>query len=172
MIRPTVPGETAALLDLATETGLFSPLDLEALQEVLDDYHAEAHTWGHRCVTYEQDGQIVGFAYYAPAAMTDNTWYLWWIAVRRQLQARGLGSRLLHHVEHDVRNQGGRLLLIETSSLPSYELTRRFYRKQGYAEHAVLRDYYADGHHMVVFRKRLQGVDEEAPAGAAAAPST
>jgi serine/threonine-protein kinase len=54
------------------------------------------------------------------------------------------------------RRAGARLFLLETSSLPYYELTRRFYLKQGYDREAVLRDYYSDGDDMVVFRKRLR----------------
>jgi len=39
---------------------------------------------------------------------------------------------------------------IETSSLPHYELTRRFYLKHGYEQAAVLRDFYSDGDDMVI----------------------
>ena len=155
MIRPTVPADTPVLIQLAAETGVFKPLELQALREVLDDYFATNLAAGHRSVTCEQDGAVVGFAYSAPAAMTDRTWYLYWIAVRKQLQARGTGAALLRHAEDDARRAGGRLLLIETSSLPHYELTRRFYVKHGYETAAVLRDFYADGDDMVVFRKRL-----------------
>src|SRR5437868_250222 len=81
----------------------------------------------------------IGFAYYAPTAMTDNTWYLYWIAVSKQVQARGTGATLLRHAEDDARQAGARLFLLETSSLPHYELTRRFYRKHGYDREAVLR---------------------------------
>ena len=89
--------------------------------------------------------------------MTDRTWYLYWIAVSKRLQARGLGGTLLRRAEDDARRAGGRVLFIETSSLPHYELTRRFYLKNGYEQAAVLRDFYADGDDMVVFRKRLAG---------------
>jgi ribosomal protein S18 acetylase RimI-like enzyme len=159
MIRATVPEDTPALVALTTGTGLFTKLDIQALQEVLDDYHAVNKSWGHECVTYEQHGQIIGYAYFAPAAMTEGTWYLWWIAVSKDVQARGTGTRLLHHVEDEIRKKQGRLLLIETSSIATYELTRRFYLKHGYELHATLRDYYADGHHMTIFRKRLTGED-------------
>ncbi|MCI0461571.1 MAG: GNAT family N-acetyltransferase [Gemmataceae bacterium] len=155
MIRPTVPSDTPALLALAQGTGVFKPLEIQALQEVLDDYHGETQALGHRSVTHEQDGQVIGFAYYAPAAMTDRTWYLYWIAVNKPIQAKGIGTALLHHAEDDVRQAQGRLFLIETSSLPHYEPTRRFYLKHGYEQAAVLRDYYADGDDMVIFHKRL-----------------
>jgi ribosomal protein S18 acetylase RimI-like enzyme len=157
MIRPTRPDDTAALLKITEGTGFFLPADVDALRSVLDDYHRSEVSEGHRSITYEDNGQIIGFAYYAPASMTDRTWYLWWIVVSKQIQARGIGGQLLAAVEADVRKENGRLLVLETSSLPLYEPTRRFYLKKGYEVLAVLTDYYADGHDMVVFRKRMQG---------------
>ena len=156
MIRPTTPADTPALLALTEGTGVFKPHEIEALDEVLSDYHAANHAYGHVAVTDERHGEVVGYAYYAPAAMTDRTWYLYWIAVTKETQARGVGTGLLRHAEGDVRRRGGRVLFIETSSLPHYEPTRRFYLKHGYEVTGVLRDYYADGDDMVVFRKRLK----------------
>lgn len=155
MIRPTVPDDTSTLLALAQGTGVFKAHEIQALHEVLDDYHATNRDVGHRCVTWEEDGLVMAFAYWAPAAMTERTWYLYWIAVRKQRQAGGIGGELLAYLENDIRQLGGRVLFIETSSLPHYELTRHFYRKHAYAQAAVLEDYYADGDDMVVFRKRL-----------------
>jgi GNAT superfamily N-acetyltransferase len=155
MIRPTAPADTPILLKIAEGTGVFKPHEIVALDEVLADYHASGHAEGHKSVTYEQDGHIIGFAYYAPAAMTDRTWYLYWIAVSKQIQAKGVGGGLMHHVEEDIRHNRGRVLFIETSSLPHYEMTRRFYLKHGYEVTAVLRDFYSDGDDMVVFRKHF-----------------
>jgi ribosomal protein S18 acetylase RimI-like enzyme len=156
MIRPTVPADTPKLVTLTEGTRVFKPMEIEALKEVLDDYHAESHAHGHQSVTFEHAGEPIGFAYYAPASMTDRTWYLYWIAVSKDTHAKGIGSKLLHYVEEDIRKKKGRLLLIETSSLAHYELTRRFYLKHQYEKAAVLRDFYADGDDMVIFRKSLQ----------------
>ena len=87
--------------------------------------------------------------------MTDRTWYLYWIAVTKHTQARGIGGTLLQYVEDDIREQRGRILLIETSSLPYYDLTRKFYVKHDYEQAAVIDDFYADGDNLVVFRKRM-----------------
>jgi ribosomal protein S18 acetylase RimI-like enzyme len=155
LIRPTLPADTETLVPLAQETGVFKPHEIRALREVLDDFHSTNHEHGHRCVTCEQSGQIIGFAYYAPAAMTDRTWYLWWIAVTRHTQARGIGGKLLKHIEEDIARLNGRVMFIETSSLAHYDLTRKFYLKHTYELAATLPDYYADGDHMMVFRKRF-----------------
>jgi ribosomal protein S18 acetylase RimI-like enzyme len=162
MIRPTMPEDTPELVNLTAATGFFKPTDVEILREVLDDYHAFNQADGHRAVTYERDGQITGFAYYAPVSMTAGTWTLWWIAVSKVTQSRGIGGELLRHAEQDVISQGGRLMLIETSSVETYEPTRKFYLKKGYEQEALVRDYYTDGDGLVIFRKRLAQPGAEA----------
>jgi len=155
MIQPIVPGDTPALVALASATGIFKPVEVQALREVLDDFHATNRAAGHLAVRCARARQAQGFAYFAPASMTDRTWYLWWIAVSKEMQGAGIGTALLRHAEEEITRRRGRQLLIETSSLPHYELTRRFYLKHGYRQVAALPDYYAEGDDMVVFGKRF-----------------
>lgn len=157
MIRPATPADTPALLALTAGTGVFKPFEVEVLREVLDEYHSGAAGPDHAAVILVQQGRPAGYAYYAPDVMTDRSWYLYWIAVAREGQGRGAGTLLMGHVEQDVRSRGGRVLFIETSSMPHSEPTRRFYHKLGYHVTGVLRDFYADGDDMVVFRKRVDG---------------
>ena len=75
--------------------------------------------------------------------------------MREARKGGGLGSALLRHVEGGLRQNGQRVLIIETSSLDGFELTRRFYLKHGYSEEARIRDFYAAGEDKVVFWKGL-----------------
>lgn len=156
MLRPTTPADSPALVAVAAGTGVFKPHELVALQEVLDDYHATNHEYGHQAHTWAEGDTAVGFVYLAPTAMTDRTWELWWIAVEATRHGQGLGSKMLVAVEAAVQEAGGRLLLIETSSTPAYEPTRRFYLRHGYAEAARVADFYADGDGKVIFAKRVE----------------
>ena len=153
MLRPTLPADTPALLDIAEKTHVFKPHEIVALREVLDDFHDSPGD--HLAYTLVHDGKVIGFVYFAPAAMTDRVWYLFWIFVDKTVQARGLGSQLLQFVEEETRGRQGRLMLIETSGLPHYEPTRRFYLRHGYELHATVRDFYEDGDDLNIFRKRL-----------------
>lgn len=156
MLRPTTPEDTPALLSLADATGVFQPHEVEGFAEVLEDYHDDEQYNGHLAYTWEEGGAVTGFVYYAPADLTDGgTWDLWWIIVARARQGRGLGARLLELVEQSVRHEGGRQLLIETSSLPQYEPTHRFYLKHGYRVTAHIPDYYAEGDDLIIYRKRI-----------------
>jgi ribosomal protein S18 acetylase RimI-like enzyme len=158
MLRPTTPDDTDILVSLTAETGFFKPHEVETLREVLADYHGGNADLGHVALTWEDIGdQINGLVYYAPAAMTDRTWYLYWIVVRGECRGLGIGKQMLHVVETDIRDRGGRLLLIETSSVPLYEPTRQFYLRTGYDRVAHIPDYYADGDGLMVFGKRVDG---------------
>ena len=58
---------------------------------------------------------------------------------------------MLKFVEETLRNQRQRILIIETSGLDGFDLTRRFYDQHGYTIEARIRDYYQEGEDKVVF---------------------
>jgi ribosomal protein S18 acetylase RimI-like enzyme len=159
MIRPATEADTLALLALTSGTGYFKPMEVETLELVLNDYFASNRDdFGHRCFVWDEAGSVRGYVYHAPEEMTDRTWYVWWIAVAADQQGRGLGGKLLAFAENDVRERGGRLLVVETSDTPHYEPTRRFYLKYGYTAATVIPDFYADGDGMAVFTKKVARV--------------
>lgn len=153
-IRETLPEDTDALVTLASGTGVFKPHELVTLRELLGDFHGGVCE-GHFARTLTLAETIAGFVYFAPTPMTLDTWHLYWIAIDSTRHVRGLGTELLKHVEASIRDANGRLLIVETSGLPMYELTRRFYSKHGYEQAGTVRDFYADGDDLVIFRKRL-----------------
>lgn len=156
MIRPAEPEDTETLLEMTAATGVFKPMEVDTLREVLDAYHEYNREGGDRCHVIERDGEIAGFEYHALEAMTDRSWMIWWIVVRPDLHGKGLGKKLMRFAESDALESGARIMFLETSSLPSYEPTRQFYLALNYEITGQIRDYYSDGDDMVFFRKRLQ----------------
>lgn len=114
---------------------------------------------------FDEDDALVGFACYGPTPGTDGTFDLYWIAIHPAVHGTGNGSRLLGEVEHRLRHRGGRLLVVETSSRPTYERTRRFYDARGYGEAARVADFYAPADDRVIYTKRLSGTDVTLAAG-------
>src|SRR6476646_8224558 len=103
MLRAATPADTPMLLTLTAGTGVFKPYEVEVLKEVLDDFHAGRMGEDHYAVVLERDGRGVGYAYYAPDGMADRSWYLYWIAVAKDVQNGGIGGELMRFVEQDVR---------------------------------------------------------------------
>lgn len=157
-IRSPVPDDTATLVGLAGDTGIFQPGEAEALLgSVLDDLHAGRHAAGHQahvCLD-GTPGLIVGWVYFGPSANADQVWDLWWIGVTPTRQNDGVGSHLLRFVEDRIRSAAGRLLIVETSSLPKFDSVRRFYHKHQFTECGTIPDFYAVGDGKVIFAKRI-----------------
>ena len=153
-IRATDTDDVPILVSLAEGTRVFSKQEIVGLQEDLENCLTGNEPLDH-LLTYEHAGRIVGFAQFGPAEITQGTWYLYWIAVDRSAQGNGYGAQLLRRIEDEVRGRDGRLLLIETSMLPRYEVTRSFYERAGYQRECIIRDYYSVGDDKVIYSKRL-----------------
>ncbi|MBD2071520.1 GNAT family N-acetyltransferase [Leptolyngbya sp. FACHB-671] len=153
MIRPSIPDDTIALIDIAKTIG-FQPNELEALNEMLSDYFGGDRDTDHFWITDDDNGPV-GVAYCEPERMTDQTWNLQLIAIRPDRQGQGRGATLLSYVEQTLASRGGRMLVVETSGLPDFERTRTFYAKCGYEEEARIRDFYTTGDDKIVYRKML-----------------
>jgi GNAT superfamily N-acetyltransferase len=68
-------------------------------------------------------------------------------------QGHGIGHALLVGVEAEVLAHGGRLLLVETSSMPAYTSARHLYETSGYRCEATIHDFYALGDDLLIFSK-------------------
>ncbi len=112
---------------------------------------ADPHIWLTACEGHD----VLGFAYCEPERMTDGTYNLLAIAVDPERQSGGIGRLIVAAVEQAVTDLGGRVLLVETSSLAEYERTRSFYDQLGYGREAVIREFYAKGEDKLVFWKQL-----------------
>lgn len=154
MIRPITPADSATVIALAVESGLVPEDGTEVLHKMLADYFNGNIHEGHACLI-DDEGDPLGVAYYNPAKATDRAWYLTLIAVKRDTQGRGRGTALMQHIEATLQAANQRLLLVETSGLPEFERTRNFYTRCGYEQEARVRDFYAAGEDMVLFRKVL-----------------
>lgn len=132
-------------------SGLF-PSDL--LEGMMSDFFFNSETqdiW----LTKVVDERPVAIAYCAPERLTAGTYNLYLIAVHEDLQGKGIGSEMMDYIEGLLKSKGNRVLLVETSGLPEFELTRKFYDNCGYNREAVIRDFYNEGEDKVVFWKKL-----------------
>ena len=154
MIRPSTPADLEAILALTVAAGIAPPDGTAELAGVLAEYFGGRLGPDHFWVT-DDDGGPVAVAYYAAERLTEGTWNLYLIAVHPDRQGRGRGTAVLRHVEQTLADRGERLLVVDTSSLPEFDRTRAFYRRNGYDEEARIRDFWKAGDDKVVFRKSL-----------------
>jgi ribosomal protein S18 acetylase RimI-like enzyme len=132
------------------------------VKELWSEYRRRAKSSGYAFVVYRTDnGSVEGYACFGPHSLTQGTYDLYWIAVDREARGQGIGRALLSYVEDEVRVQGGRLLLIETSDTPAYAAARALYESGGYHIEATICDFYEPGDNLLIFAKAINSQVEK-----------
>lgn len=145
-----------ALLRLLKNTPEFKPFEVAVAEEVIDCCLRDNNNSGYFILVAEDNADITGYICYGPTPLTEGTWDLYWEAVEQEKRGRGIGSALMKAAEKEIRQAGGRLALIETSSTPAYEKTRRFHKSLGYEIVARIPDFYSPGDDKLILQKRLK----------------
>ncbi len=156
-VRPFAEKDREPLRAIIEATNVFKPEEVEVALELMDAGIADPTQEDYILRTHvDDDGTVRGYYCVGPTPMTASTWDLYWIAVDPAAHGRGIGKELLEDCERYVRDGGGKLIVVETSSSGSYEPTRKFYLNQRYDETARIRDYYADGDDLVMYTKYVR----------------
>jgi len=155
-IRSLAEKDRARLLSMLIKTRAFTSAEIDVAMELIDIVLKDENQEDYQidCMADDQD-QTVGYICYGPAPMTQGTFDLYWVAVDPDSQEKGVGSKLLSFLEKVVKAEGGRMILADTSTIPQYERTRKFYLKNGFQEEGRIRDYYHPGNDRITFCRRL-----------------
>ncbi len=143
------------IMRMLQNTPEFEPEELVVAEEVIDDYLNDPVNSGYYILVAENDASVVGYVCYGTIPMTRGSWDMYWLAVDPAQQTRGIGKALVSAAEEDITTRKGRLILIETSSQPGYEKTRRFHKARGYEIICRIADFYAPNDDKIIFQKRL-----------------
>jgi GNAT superfamily N-acetyltransferase len=154
MIRPMRREDKAAVLDLIRDTGMFTAAEIGVAEELIDAYLDVPGQNDYRVAVVDgEGGAIAGYMTWGPTPLADSAYDLYWMAVARKEQGKGLGKAMVRWLEEEVGKVDGRMILIETSSTPRYEPTRQFYLHLDYREVARVPDFYRAGDDRVIYAK-------------------
>jgi ribosomal protein S18 acetylase RimI-like enzyme len=146
----------AQIHSITANNTVFNQEEVVCVDELWGEYltHGSEKS-GYYFLVEKEDERVLGYACYGPRALTSGTFDLYWIAVDPTIHHGGIGRKLLTASEEAIHQLGGRLIVLETSGLPTYEPTRRFYVATGYTLEATLKDFYSPGDDLVIFTKHL-----------------
>jgi ribosomal protein S18 acetylase RimI-like enzyme len=144
-----------AIMQILRATPEFKPEEVIVAEEVIDCYLGDPAS-GYHMLVAEASSVVAGYVCFGTTPLTEGTWDIYWIAVAPDKQGQRIGSALMGAAETGIRQAGGRLAIIETSSLPSYARTRDFYSRHNYEIVARIPDFYAPGDDKLILLKRLR----------------
>jgi D-alanine-D-alanine ligase len=156
-LRTTVMrGDADIVRDIAASTSLFRSDEIGIAVELVEERLRVGLASGYHFIFAEKGGIVLGYSCYGPIPLTLNSYDLYWIAVRKEVQGSGIGKMLLSCSEAAMVELGGKRIYIETSSRDLYLRTRRFYEICGYRAEATLREFYSPGDNKVIYVKPLE----------------
>jgi ribosomal protein S18 acetylase RimI-like enzyme len=151
-IRPTQQTDCDDLKLVLDSCELFPS---ELLDDMIFDYFNNPETediW----FTATYNNIPVGIGYFVPEKLTDGTYNLLAIGVRKDVQGKGIAKEMMNYIEQVLKEKGARILIVETSSDDAQFPARNLYNKIGYHQEAIIRDFWNDGEDKIVFWKRVK----------------
>ena len=153
-IRPIEARDRPRLATIVRNAGNFSEEEMETALELIDESIEMENEGDYITFVIDEDG-VRGYVCIGPVPLTQGVYDLYWIVVDAAARGRQYGQRLLRFAEEEVKRRAGRMVLIETSSLPAYEGTRRFYLAAGYPEVARIANFYKPGDDKIIYGKNV-----------------
>ncbi len=143
-----------AVMGLIRATGMFTAAEETVAEELIDIYLERPDQKDYEVVVMENgSGRTPGYMTWGPTPLAEDAYDLYWMAVSPADQGKGYGKDLVRWLEEKVRKRNGRMIIIETSSQPKYEPTRRFYLNREYKEVARVPDFYRPGDDRIIYAK-------------------
>ncbi len=157
MIRKLVKDDKEQIQRILEDTHHFNEDEIKVAIELIDVYLNDEKQTDYIIYVVESDDtkKAAGYICYGKRPLTDWTYDLYWIAVDPNIHGKGLGSKLVKHMEEDLLKCGGKIILIETSGKPEYENERKFYTKNGYEVQTIIKDFYRSGDDLFIYCKYL-----------------
>jgi ribosomal protein S18 acetylase RimI-like enzyme len=150
-IRTVTQADIDGLKTVLDSCGLFPS---EYLAEMISDYFNNADIqdiW----FTWIDNELPVAIGYCVPEKLTNGTYNLLAIGVSQNSQRKGIANEMMKYIEQQIKSKDGRILIVETSSDDAQIGARNLYKKIGYNQEAVIRDFWNDGEDKIVFWKKL-----------------
>jgi len=126
----------------------------EMLDDMIADYFNNPESqdvW----FTMLENNKPISIGFCAPEKLTDGTYNLYALGVRSDIQSKGIGGKMMTFIENYLKENGHRILIVDTSGTDDFKATRRFYEKLNYTKEAVIRDFWEAGDDKVIYWKKL-----------------
>lgn len=142
-VRAHLDGLAAVLADCVAggaSVGYLAPFTQADARRVYEDYAADVEVGSRVLLAAFADGELVGTAQlvFAPHPNQPHRAEIARVLVRRSARKRGIARLLMERAEHEARNEGKTLLVLDAVTGGDAE---RLYQRLGWTRVGVIPDY-------------------------------
>ena len=155
-VLPSTAADRPIVREILLQSGLFHDTDATCVDEMFGSALAKPTRDNYRFLSCWLDGTMAGFACYGWESLTHGTWDLFWVCILPAARRRGLGAALIREAVRVATAEGGRLMVVYTSSTPGYAAARKLYEAHQFVRAAIVPEYYNTGDDLYIYTRRLQ----------------
>ena len=153
MIRKVKRADAEKIERILKKIPQFTEKEIDVAMELVNISSNNQTQTDYNTFVFEENGKVLGYHCTGRRPLTDAVYDLYWIIADPESEIKGIGTELVKHAEHFVKEKGARWLLAETSSKEGYSRTRNFYLRNNFSIVAEINDFYSAGDNLIVFGK-------------------
>ncbi len=155
-IRKLLNKDKDKIREILVNTEMFTDEEIAVAVELMDEFLSKGEESGYEIYSaVAENDEVIGYICFGKRPLTLATFDIYWIAVKPSLHGGGIGKSLIKFAEQKIKEKGGKLILVETSSQEKYQKTRLFYKSCGYEEVARIKDFYKPNDDLIIFAKYI-----------------
>ena len=155
-VRSVGKADRNAIVSIVEGAGNLTREEKDCAVELLDIYLNDSRQRDYFFIAAVDGSDCpIGYVCYGKTPLTDAVYDMYWIVVDERRRRSGVGAVMLKRTEALLKESGARMLVAETSGLPSYDGTRAFYLRCGFIEESRIREFYKPLDDLIVYVKRF-----------------
>ncbi|WP_088036565.1 GNAT family N-acetyltransferase [Evansella clarkii] len=150
MLRRALVSDIPTMIEIVVKNDKRIKRDAE--EEIIEIFHNKHGEF----FIYEQNNNVAGFmGYKAKKWGGDDIYWAVWLYVDPKYKRKGVGTALYGKVEEEIKLKGGRKIYIDVGNEDSHKEAIKFHEKNGYELEAILKDFWEEGEHCLLYTKKL-----------------
>ncbi len=154
-IRPSEPEDRARIYNILMGSQIFGKVDADCVDEMFEQAMAKPGPDQYRFLSAWEGDQMLAFGCYGMTSLTKATWDYYWLCALPEARGKGAGSALMRHGIAQATREGGRLMVLYTSSDLRYAFAQRIFDELGFSLHTIIPEYYDVGDDLKIYVGRL-----------------
>ena len=150
-IKPSAPQDRKRIYDILMNSQIFGKVDADCVDEMFELAMTKPSPDQYRFLSAWDGDHMIAFGCYGMTSLTKATWDYYWLCALPEARGKGSGGALMRHGIRQATLEGGRLMVLYSSTDPRYAFAQRVFDELGFALHTIIPGYYDVGDDLKIY---------------------
>ena len=154
-VRPSAPEDRPRIYDILMRSQIFGSVDADCVDEMFELAMDKPTPDQYRFLSAWDGDAMIAFGCYGMTSLTKATWDYYWLCALPEARGKGAGNALMRVGIRQATLEGGRLMVLYTSTDERYAFAQQLFDSLGFVLHTVIPEYYDVGDDLKIYIGRM-----------------